>query len=169
MSMKKKSAKIKAGADGNCLFRCFSQFLDNNQNSHMRIRLIVIDNIIRKWDAHENFVLRSNYYKRISSSDGYYDFMSRDGEFGTQVEIKSFVELSSVYIEIYWDNSNFVSFHGNNSDVCRLHLLYSEEKQHFVLLDYTNTGLIPEILNIFGSNQVKRKNDEPCAVDDMLN
>ena len=106
--------KVKAVGDGNCLFRCFSHFLYNNQKYHRKIRLSIVENITEKWDNYKSFIIGS--YNDILDGNDYKRFMSKNCIYGGDIEIKSFSELYNVRVTVCFENSNIFHNFGDSQN-----------------------------------------------------
>lgn len=96
--------------DGNCLFRCFSIFLYNQQHNHMRIRNVIVQNVRKKWDYFKSFIVNNNDYSGVVNVNDYVIFMSKDGTWGNSVEIQSFVQSYNLYVKVFIDNGAIIEF-----------------------------------------------------------
>ena len=56
---------IKIIGDDNCLFRCFSYFLYNSQNFHMKIRKIMVQNGANDWENEKLYIIGNVYYQTV--------------------------------------------------------------------------------------------------------
>ena len=79
------NSQIQIIGDGNCLFRCFSCFLYNSQNFHMKVRKNIVDNVFVNWENYKFYILGSEYYKNILNKTNYLNFMSKNTTYGTKV------------------------------------------------------------------------------------
>ena len=93
--------QVKIIGDGNCLFRCFSYFLYNSKNFHMRVRNSVVQNVMVNWKNYKFHIVGSEYYDKVINSNDYFELMSKNTTYGSEVEIKSFVEVYNVETKIY--------------------------------------------------------------------
>ena len=149
--------KVKAIGDVNCLFRCFSHFLYNNQNLHRKVRLNIIDNIVEKWNNYKIFIIGNDYYTGILDYNDYKEFMSEIGIYGSEIEIQSFSEMYNVDVTVYFDNSNIIHNFGQSLNRnSKLKLLFSGNLDggHYDILGCQNINI--------RYNEVKRKNANYC-------
>ncbi|XP_051168332.1 homeobox protein 9-like [Leptopilina boulardi] len=86
--------------DGNCLFRCFSKFLNSktnnlegSENKQLDIRKKIVKYVVRNW---ENFADKDNY----KNVEEYEKYMGRSATYGIDSEIAIFSKLYSVIVEL---------------------------------------------------------------------
>ena len=145
--------------DRNCLFRCFSYFLYNNQNLHYNVRLNTVKHITNNWNTYQNFILGNQYYKNIRIGNDYELLMSKNGIYGTEIEMKGFAEMYNIQIIIRLNNANNIYSFGNNSSNQKLILLFDGnlDSGHFDILEYSNDNVKSEIVK-FKKKYTKTKN-----------
>ncbi|CAJ0936156.1 unnamed protein product, partial [Mesorhabditis belari] len=80
------------GGDGNCLFRCFSWWLTGSENEHLKIRELICTFM---WTYREKF---EQHLKDEEDIDSHISTMSREGEWGTDVELCAAATLFTVTI-----------------------------------------------------------------------
>ena len=89
-----------------CLFRSFLYFLYNTQEKHRQVRLKFISNVIKNWSYFQPFIIGDESHGiSIIDQKVYKSHMSKDGVYGGEVEIQSFVQIYNVKIFIYRDNN----------------------------------------------------------------
>ena len=154
------SIKVKIIGDGNCLFRCFSYFLYNNQNLHYKVRLNVVKYITNNWNTYQNFILGNQYYKNIINGNDYELLMSQNGIYGNEIEIKAFAEMYNIQVSVHSNNANDIYSFGNNSSSQKLMLLFDGnfDSGHYDIFEYFNDSVKSEILQLKKNNR-KRKID----------
>lgn len=70
--------------DGNCLFRCFSYFLYNNEHYFHNVREVIVNYVVEHWDVYQYFIIGKNYYPNISSKNDYRIYMIQNAVYGTE-------------------------------------------------------------------------------------
>ena len=115
---------IKIIGDGNCLFRCFSYFLYNSQNFHMKIRKSIVQNVANDWENKKLYIIGNEYYQTVLNSEDYIELMSKYGTYGTKMEIQSFAEIYNVDMKIYFNNINVLHSFRDNSSNFKLSLFW---------------------------------------------
>lgn len=76
------------------MFRSFSFLLLKNQGYHRNIRLLIVREILNKWNSYEcGITAPGTYNVQINSRDQYEQYMKRDGIWGANPEIIAFSVL----------------------------------------------------------------------------
>ena len=65
---------IKIIGDGNCLFRCFSYFLHNDQKYYMKVRHSIVQNVAHDWENKKIYILGNEYYQTVLNIQDYIQF-----------------------------------------------------------------------------------------------
>lgn len=116
--------------DGNCLFRCFSFVIYDNENQHRNIRLKIVDNVIKNWNFYKNFMtdLKPEEYEKK---------MSMNSVYGGETEIYSFHDLYSVNIIIYIQiTQNVVEYiRQSNNVTAKFYLSGNIDIGHYDVID----------------------------------
>ena len=80
--------------DGNCLFRSLLYFLYYTQEKHRQVRLKIISDVIKNWWYFQPFIIGDESHGiSIIDQKMYKSHMSKDGVYGGEVEIQSFVQI----------------------------------------------------------------------------
>ena len=161
--------QIKIHGDGNCLFRCFSYFLYNSQNFHTRVRHSIIQNVIENWENYKLHIIGNEYYVKVINSNDYFELMSKNTIYGTEVEIQSFAEMYDVETKIYINNSNIIYSFGNNLSDLKLSLLFSGncDSGHYDIINYNNNNIESQIIKIKNKNNYLKRKSITNAMDNL--
>lgn len=129
--MDKTVQKIILG-DGNCLFRCFSFFLYNNDIFYNRVRKIIVDYMSSHWNEFQDFTHLDKATYILN--------MSRDREYGTNLEIQAFVKLYDVNIKIICNHNDNYYYFGRSESNYKLVLLYEGQidNGHYNIINCLN-------------------------------
>lgn len=161
--------KVKIIGDGNCLFRCFSYFLYNNQNFHMKIRLNLSSYIKNNWEQFKNFVIGNCYYKNITNGNEYYEFMSKNGIYGNELEITAFVNMYNIKIMVHLQNSNHVFEFDNNLNSNNILILYLsgiKDAGHYDIIDFSKDNIKDTLTSIKNKKYyLKRKRNDDLIIN----
>lgn len=100
---------IKIEQDGNCLFRAISYIIYKTQDRHREIRLQAVSRIVNEWEFYKHFVIDLTL-------EEYKNLLSRDGEFGSSMELTSISNLFPDYLfrVHYVNNANTVDYGSGN-------------------------------------------------------
>lgn len=156
---------VKIEGDGNCLFRCFSYFLYNNQNYHRIIRLRIVEHIVDNWDKYKQLIIGNSDYiddnnnnKTVSLVDEYKKLMSKDAFYGTSIEIKGFCEIYNVCVEVFTKILKTNVSLGNIESNFKINLLLSGpiDSGHYDILSCQNEN-INEYLKIIKNRKYNNK------------
>ncbi|KAG8186540.1 hypothetical protein JTE90_020843 [Oedothorax gibbosus] len=84
--------------DGNCLFRCMAHYVLGNQEDHVIVRHMVVNNVCNNWDNFKSFVPDEDMEK-------YRQHMEENGTYGSEMEIVSFVDVFRCTIKIFFKST----------------------------------------------------------------
>lgn len=87
------------GRDGNCLFRAMSVFAIGNERIHRKMRLDVVDHVVKNWDLFKGNVF---FAYDIKTPEAYRQYMARDGTYAGELEVGAAAEVYPIGIT-WWD------------------------------------------------------------------
>lgn len=94
--------------DGNSLFICFSYFLYNHPNGHMRVRSQIVKFIKQNREKYKHLVeCNKTFISLMKKSEShclknqYINYLSKKNNFGSKLEIKSFADKFLIFVKVY--------------------------------------------------------------------
>lgn len=147
--------------DGNCLFRCFSVFLYNNQNSHLIVRKEVVAHIVINWLIKKDHIIGNEYYPNVLNEIDYQNYMCKNQVYGNEIEISSFAEKYNVYLKVKYFSTNTIHQFGNiNIDrFLFLQISGTLDAGHYDIIRYINNHNVQESLTSAGNDENSCKKD----------
>ena len=115
--------------DGNCLFRCFSDQLIDDQNEHTLYRNLAVEYIKTYPEIFEEFMSDNNKSLHVNS---YVNKMSKSGVFGDHIEIQTLSFSLGLRIIVYELQQKPLIIEGNNMSI---------ENTQVIRLAYNRTNL----------------------------
>ncbi|OXU19584.1 hypothetical protein TSAR_013436, partial [Trichomalopsis sarcophagae] len=124
--------------DGNCLFHCFSYFLFNTEENHIKIIAEIVNHVYENWEYFEPFIVGDESLQ-ITDRRTFEMHMSMNSTYGSGAEIIAFVRLYCVRISISSTNFINTATHKKNSYKSYYHTNRDTLKLKKVEIDNSNT------------------------------
>ena len=154
--------------DGNCLFRAFAYFINNDENNHNNIRHDIYQEGQKRKSLIPNIIIETERDQMYIHN--YLDIMNEDRIFGGDLEISLAYDIYKFNIAVYKEkrdingkliNLNFLYYINNdnneNKDLC---ILTTINDNHYNLAFYNNNknidlNHIPKKIQLINNNKEK--------------
>lgn len=113
-------------ADGNCLFRALSFCLYQTEDNHSDVRNKIVRHVVGNWSCYEPFIIGDvSYGSLVSNESDYSSVMTKNGTYGSHVELVAATKIFNVFITIMHSHDSSVTEIGlNTRNKIKVNLLY---------------------------------------------
>lgn len=112
--------------DKNSLFKCFSMFLYDEENKHLKLREEIVQYIFKNWDYFKKYLKSNIINSKIKNYNDYFKIMIDNEGNGDILEAICFSDVYKVFVSI--SNSKCTIFeYGDNTSLNSLHLLMNSK------------------------------------------
>lgn len=148
--MEQHSGYVKILGDGNCLFRCFSYLLNGSEDGYSAVKSTLISYIIFNWNNEYGNIIPGVHFA-VESAEDYRNFMTRDGEYGAEPEIKAFSDCYNVCVYVYQNEAAIPIMYRpqSYSVILSLHFVGPNDNGHYnirsIFSNLEGLGIVDDI------------------------
>lgn len=178
----------KIRGDGNCMFRCFSYFIFENEQHYDILRHMIVYQIAMMWREAEVYITGEGVYgpnNLIADKDHYIIYMLRTGTFGAYPELVGFSRLFPTVCLVIYDYNDLykknefgvavinksirpTSYGRANGPKLFLVLFGTRDSGHYEIIKCDNLQNFFEMTN-YENNQNITGTQNPAIVNDLMN